>query len=258
MRTLARLLWGSMVLATLGVWLFSGESSSAADGTQPAGVAISEADFKKLVKKSADDCIKALGEKDKKAQAKARTAAVMIAAYAQYADSGASPELRATLRDAALNLAGTIDRGNTAEALKLAEGLASLKPDPKAKLGPMPIMKQAKLPLSLIMRQFNTTTAGGHGIEAHYKLLTGRVKELPAKDMTDNLILTAYQCAFVAEMIKASEADEPKVWAKYCDDLRGQSLELAAACQKKDGPAGFSAVYRVLRICNDCHKKYRE
>jgi hypothetical protein len=264
MRTHLSWKWAGIAVLALGMWWLAGAETSTAADDKEAPLPIAEADFNKLVDQNVKIIQKTLGETKSKVNTnKARAAAIMIAAYAQYGQDGASAEQRATLRDAALKLAGLIEKGKTDDAKKAADALAGLKADAKAKPGPVPILKQADVDkIDIIMRQFNIAAVGGYGIENHYKKLTGSggtKKELPAAAMNDDLMLMAYRTAAIAELVKEFKPDKnAKDFQRFAEDTRLLAVALAQATKKKDGPAALAVVYKLTISCNKCHDKFKD
>ncbi len=266
MRTHARGRGAGLAVLALGLWLLTaGHPGNAADDKEP-GLPVSETDFNKLVEKSAKDLTTALSAKKPTETDvnKARAAAVMLAAYAQYATGGASAEQRATLQESALKIAAALKGKKFDVALKEAQGLTSLKPDGKAKLVGGSLLKKADVPLRLVMRQMDPAPKG-YGSYALYKKLTGAgtvKKELPDKLMTDDLALAAFQTAFIAELAKGhtpeKNAKNVKMLVATADELSKASLLVAEATKKKDGAVALAEVYRVTLTCNKCHSKFRE
>ena len=107
-------LWNWMMLAISIFMVGLVGSGSAAD---PKGQILPDDDYPKMVKyavKSIQDALK--GSPDDVKATKARTAAIMLAAYAQQNLGGADGQQRATARDAALKIADTIDKKKYADA----------------------------------------------------------------------------------------------------------------------------------------------
>lgn len=239
--------WAGAVMLVLGLWLVG--LSSAAD--DKGGLVISEDDLKKLVAKSTDEIQKALkAGKEKKHVTRARVQAVMIAAYAQGAES-------ANVRDAAMKLADTIKGGKLDDAKKLTEELAALKPE-KGKIEHVAILKKTGTEVGEVMRQFSPTAIGGFGIEAHLKKLSTS-KKLSEAQLTDDFVLTALQMAAIADLIKdAPPAKNPKEYQKMADEFREMSLSLAESAKPKDGVKSAATLYKMTIQCNKCHDRYRE
>lgn len=242
----ARGYMGTMVLA-LGLWLVG--LSNAAD--DKGGLSISEGDLKKLVSKSVDDIQKALAAgKEKKNATKARVQAVMIAAYAQGAEA-------ANVRDAAIKLAETIKGGKLDDAKKQADELAALKPE-KGKIEPVPILKKTKTEIGEVMRQFSPAAIGGYGIEAQLKKMSTS-KKLSETQLSDDFVLTAWQMAAIADLIKeAPPSKNPKEFDKMAGDMRSMCTLLAEQSKGKDGVASAATLYKLTIQCNKCHDRYRE
>src|SRR5687767_8328232 len=121
---------GALALA-LGCWsLVSGGSGTVEAQGAKGGITLADDDFKLLVDASSKLIQEILtGKPDKKSAARAKTAAIYIALYAQ-ADGNAGK--RVAVRDAAMRVADLIDKGNFDEAKKEAADLANAKPGAKA------------------------------------------------------------------------------------------------------------------------------
>lgn len=260
MRTDARWWAVSTMVLTLGLWFLpAGEPGKAADA-KDGGLPIAEGDFRKLVAHSTKVIQKALSDKpDKKNLDKARLAAVMIAAYAQYAQGGPSEQEKGTLRAAALKLADTIKAGKTADAKKQADALATLKPDASAKPASGSLLKDAKMELGDVMHQFAATSEGGLGIDGQLKLLNGSAGEIPKAKLTDELAMTSYQIAAAAELAKEHTPDKnPEQFKMMAENVRETAVDMAKATKDKDGPLALKVVYKLSINCNKCHQKFRD
>jgi hypothetical protein len=240
----------------LGI-VFLSSAGGAADDKDSPGVPVSEAEFKKLVDGSVKTVQGVLkGTPDRKALNKARTAAVMIAAFAQYAKTEGGD--KTALREAGLKLYEAIRGNKLDEARQLVESIAKGVPEGgAAKEGG--IMARLELEPGEVMRQFAAQSAGGNGGEALLKKMTAITKrELPAKDMNDDFVLLALRIATMAELMKEHKpSEDPKAWPKFAEELRKNGLDLAEQARKKNGSAAFARVYEVTLTCNKCHKKYR-
>src|SRR5262249_32013749 len=129
------------------------------------GPIVPDADYPKMVKmavKGIQDALK--GTPDDIKATKARTAAVMIAAYAQQNLSGADGQQRATVRDNALRIAALIQSKKFAEASKEAAGLATIAADPNAKKTKVTLIDK-HISVHDLMNQFNHPPEGGWGVD---------------------------------------------------------------------------------------------
>jgi hypothetical protein len=249
----------------LGLFLLVAYDGSAQGDKDSGALALSEADFNKLVAKSAKDIATILSKKPSADELnRARAAAAMIAAYAQFSKGGPSDEQRAAVQQAALKVAAALKAKKLDEAKKEAEALPTIKGDGSAKLVTGSLLKETGVPLRLIMRQMDPAPKG-YGIEAHYKVLTGKgtaKKALPDALMTEDLVLTAFQVAVIAELAKLHTpekgAKNVKEFLKFADEMQKTAANLADATKKKEGGVALAEVYRVTLTCNKCHAKFRE
>jgi Cytochrome C' len=246
--------------------------TSAADDKGSAGM-LPEAAFTKLVERATKHVLEGVqgaqsGEKKYRARygRQARAAAAMIAAYAQDGPASRSPAQRASLRDAALQLLATLKADKWDEARKQADALKTVKEDSKADPKPVALMP-AHIDLLDVMQQFSSLP-GGLGIERDRILdvLANRevkkAKTLPEKVMNEDYILTAYQMAVIADVVK--DHKPPKVkgggvkeWQSFTDDMRKSALDLAETVQKKDGKAALAALNKLNSSCRNCHEVFR-
>ncbi|MCS6852703.1 MAG: cytochrome c [Gemmataceae bacterium] len=255
--------WGTgMVTLALGLWFWTAaDSGSAADAK--GGLAIPEADFAKLVEATGKGIQEILnGKLDKKGKLKARTAAVMIAAYAQFTQGGDKAQ-RNALRDVALKLAAAIKDEKVDDAKKLVGMIVTGKPEGSSDLAPTDFAKE--IDLDDVMRQFSLASAGGWGIESMLLKLSAKKKGLEPKDMSEQLAMTAYQVAAIGEMIKGHEPDKkPKDWQKqwtgFNEEMTKAALELASVVKqpKPDGKAALKVVNALNSSCNKCHEAFRD
>jgi hypothetical protein len=189
---------------------------------------------------------------------KARTAAVMLAAYAQTNLSGPDAALRATQRDAALKLADTIKNKKYADASKQADGIAKLKADPNAKKEKIKLIDtHVKLPD--LMNQFDFPPKGGWGIDRDlYAYRLGMKSKVPTRELNDKLMLIGYQVAVTGDLAHSKQAPrDEKDWAQHTGTIRIGGVELADAVKKKDGEAAMNAIAKITTSCSGCHKAFR-
>lgn len=244
---------------------------------------VADGDYAKVLDhqlKVLQDALKALKDAKEKPEVmkmtdKVRCTAVLIAALAQDNLTGKDAAQRATLRDAALKLAGLLKNEPAKvvdDAIKLAEGLKGLKPDPKAQLAQVRLF-DAHIDLAETMSFFKLPKAGGQGAEVQLlKLGTDKKKMIPAAALSDSLLVAAYQTALVADLsvayvpkevkvmdVKTKEVKETDVkdWQTYTLDMKKSALELAEKVKANDGKAAFLALQKLNTSCTVCHDKFR-
>ncbi|MFO0807101.1 MAG: hypothetical protein U0746_00595 [Gemmataceae bacterium] len=209
----------------------------------------------------------AKGKPDKKGVAKARAAALMVAAYAQGAmakDGAKAPELSA-LRDNAVAVAQAIKDDKFDEAKKIAadikvagKGGSSAKPDAVA------VEKQ--FDLKELMSQFKPDAAGGISLERNLtkfwnKRGTAPFKEAELKEVLPLLLRTAV-IAQVTEAM-APTADEGKktreAWVKWSKEMGELAEEAAKQARqaKPDDKVLKSALKKLEGNCAACHAVFR-
>ncbi|MBY0526124.1 MAG: cytochrome c [Gemmataceae bacterium] len=254
----------SLCLALLlghSLFLLDNRESTAQAG-MPA-VPLSDAEFAQLTEQTARLVYDALKKPDDLAQEKARSAAVLLAAVAQYSQDAANAPRRVPVRDTAFRLSALIKAGKFDDARKLAESLPGLSADEKAKTAAVPIiMKQIEMHEA--MRHFGSAKEGGNGAEKRlYDLQTAnqKTRTLPAREMKDDLMLLALRLAVTGELVKdhmdAKVKLKPAVWKQHAEEMRRYSLDLARAVEKKDGAAAYKALGNLNDNCNTCHAKFR-
>jgi len=227
--------------------------------TSPDAV-LPDAEYPKMVQytvKGIKDALKSGKPKEEQVN-KAKTAAVMIAAYAQQNLTGADGQQRATVRDAAIKLADAIAAKQFAAAVKQAEDLAALPADPKAKKERVKLM-DVHVRVSDLMQQFKRPPDGGWGIDSKlYAYRLGMKSAIPTSDLRDQLMFEAYQVAVTADLINSKVPTmKDKEWAAFTGDLRKGAVQLAEAVKKKDGGAALDAVGPITSSCTGCHKAFR-
>jgi len=199
-------------------------------------------------------------EKDqvKKMKTKARCAAVMIAAAAQDNLAGKDGQQRATVRDAALNLAALVKGEKYDEAVKLAGELKDLKEDSKAKKEKVKLY-EAHLDLQEVMSQFKQPKAGGQGIEKLLlNLATDKKKVVPPAAINDALLSTTYQIALLSDLTHDHvPAKDKKDWDIWSVDMKKGALEMASQLKAKDGKAAFAALNKLNTSCSACHERFK-
>jgi hypothetical protein len=186
---------------------------------------------------------------------KARTAAVMIAAYAQQNLSGPEAQQRATVRDAALKIADLIKDKKFADASKLAGKLANMDPDAKAKKEKVKLIDVYISPAE-IMHQFRLVPDGGYGIFGHLqRLQTKQYKEMPREEINPTFVLEMYQVAVSADLAHTyMHKSRPKEWEQYTDELRKSAVELAEALKTRDVKNSPLILSKLTTTCFSCHK----
>lgn len=223
-------------------------------------VALPDEDYPKLVNYALNGIKEALKDPTEETNVrKAHTAAVMLAGYAQVNLSGPDAQQRATVRDAALKLAETIRNKKYADAARQAEGITKLKPDPNAKKVKVKLI-DAQVRFPDLMNQFDFPPKGGWGIDRElYAYRLGMKSKIPARELTDKLMLMGYQVAVTGDLAHAKvPAMNQKEWAQYTADLRAGGIELADCVKKKDGESALSAIAKITTTCSNCHKVFRK
>jgi hypothetical protein len=245
----------SLFAAACGLTLLV--SAPAADPPAPL---LPDADYPKLVEFSSGVIRDALkGQPDKRAAGRARTAAIMIAAYAQQNLAGPDGQQRATLRDAALELAGLIKAKDFDKALKKLDSLPTLKADAKAKKEKLALVDKV-IEVDELMHHFRQPARGGLGIETRLDALGTMEGGIAEKELDDLLLRQAYLLAVAAEVTAEytpPEKDKVKDWQAYCTQMRQGGSALAAATKARDGKAALRAVEQLNQSCTKCHKDFR-
>src|SRR5262245_58378106 len=198
------------------------------------------------------------GEPTKRAAEKARVAALMLAEFAQQNLAGADAAQRATVRDAALDIAALVKDKKYADAVKQAQGLAKLPAKPDAKKERVKIFGDL-MELDELMGQFRGCKVGGLGIETLFdKLSASKDGVVPAAALTEELQLTAWRTAVAAELARDHVPKmAQKDWLAYADSMQKSARELADAATARNGKAALEAVNRLNLSCNQCHQKFR-
>jgi hypothetical protein len=251
-----RNLRGAALIGAFGLVAIGLSGSAAEDGKH----ILPDADYPKMVKyavKGLQDALK--GTPDEARVNKARTAAVMIAAYAQQNLDGADGQQRATVRDAALKLVDTIQNKKYAEAIKQADAIPSLAADPKAKKEKITLIGN-QIQVADLMQQFKFPPEGGWGIDRKlYGYRLGMKSKIPESDLNEKLAFEAYQVAVTTDLLleRKNVGDKTKEWQTFAGDLQKAALQLAEAARAKDGGSGQDAVVKMTTSCTGCHKAFR-
>jgi hypothetical protein len=258
--------WGVRLASlALALVLLGGRGPGAADDGK--GPLVPDGDYPKVVEaqlKVLQDSIKAAKEaKDRtilKAMIeKSRCAAVLIAFVAQENLAGKDGPQRASLRDAALQVAALLKAEKFDDAAQKAAELTQAKLDPKAKLDKVKLFDM-HIDLTETMSQFRMPKAGGQGIE---KLLLSmgadKKKTVPSTSLNDPLLVTLYQTAIAADLSHSYiPPKNAKDWLELCGDMKAGALEMAGHVRNKDGKAAFKALEKLNTSCSVCHQKFRE
>ncbi len=168
----------------------------------------------------------------KKAQKRVRSAAFMIALYAQNAKDDA-PAM-ATLREQALKVMKAADAGNAEETKKLAATLTpAIKADPAAKPGPVAMEKL--LDMEALMSLFNPEKSSGFNMEKDLEdLVESKGMGLDAAKLEKTALL-GQKVALVALVTQAHSPKTPldaakkKIWFGIAGDMNKEANDLTAA-----------------------------
>lgn len=254
MKSFARSRGLGAVALLLGLWLVVvGVGDGAQGGKEQL---LPDAEYPKMVKrnvKAIQDAFR--GEQSAEMVEKAKTCAVLIAAYAQQNLQGPDGQKRATVRDAALKVADLIKAKKFAEAAKLADTLATLEADPKAKKEKIKLIDDHVAYYEL-MHQFRHLKDGGWGIFGHLqRIQTKFYKEMPREELNEGFVLEMYQVAVSADLVNGHvHKARPKEWEEYTGKLRKSSLELAEALKARDAKSSPLILSELTTTCFNCHK----
>jgi hypothetical protein len=228
----------------------------AADDTKPL---LPDSEYRRMLDHSAEVIRAAL--KDMPTQrsiTRAQTAAVLMAAYAQQSLGGIDGQQRATARDAALELAALIKKKDFATALRRLDGIATLKPNPKAKKEKSRLLEHTDV--DDLMSLFRPAARGGLNIEAKLDELGGVGATLPPAELTPALTAQIYLAAVTGEIIAdhvPEDRTKTKQWQGFSRDMQQHAVALTEAVRLKDGKAAAAALGRLNQTCAACHKAFR-
>src|SRR5947207_3380083 len=250
MRTLTRTLTAG-ALATLVAAL-----SVAADPATK--VTLPDAEYKQLVAQDAkviQDTL-AKGAMDKKAAAKIKAAAVLIAQYAQDRDT---PD--AGLRDTALGIAKAAAGGKADEAKKLAADLAPGKGSGK----PGAVDLSKAIEIEEIMDVFKPERGGGQNLEKDLQTLAGKRAAYSAADY-QKIVPMVYKIAAIAQIAEGlppeqSGGKKTKAnWTKWSQEMGVLAVEAGQAAKgaKPDDKSVKATLRKLEKNCTDCHEVFRD
>lgn len=232
---------------------------AAADSKGPL---VPDTDYAKFLKRGAKGIQDALkdGKPSEENKDKARTSALLIAAYAQANLDGADGQERATVRDAALKVIDLVKAGKFEEASKLADSLSGLKADAKAKKEKVPLEGYANF--ADLMHQFRPPSQGGWGIYSHLnKLQTDMKTVLPAREVGEPFILEAEHVALTADLalnVIPKDKLKEKDFKTNLETMRAGAVELAEALKEKDAAKiAPTPLSKLTTACIGCHKSFR-
>ena len=227
---------------------------NAADNKSPL---LPDADYPKMLQRNVKSIQAVLkGSPGEALQEKARTDAVMIAAYAQQNLEGSDGQQRATVRDAALKVADLIKAKKFAEAAKLAGDLVQAKGRPSAKKEKLKLMDKY-ITYTDLMHQFRLPTDGGWGIFGHLQQLQTNEDYLvmPRQEINEKFILEIYQVVVTANLAhQHMHKGGPKEWDQYSTELQKFAIDLAETLKTKDTKAAPVALSKMTTTCFNCHK----
>jgi cytochrome c556 len=265
--------------AALGtaVWLAAGPGGAADDDKAAWKPVIPEDAYKELLKRSAKLIADNVDSKEEGNQGRAEVEAVRVAAYTLSAKGGEADE-RAAVRTAALKIAATVrDKGNLADAKKLAAELPKLKGIVNVTKGVPDLHKQLKI--SDLMDLYRPVKKGGEGlpptlqttaamkttqnsIEDKLRYLAGK-KLRPAvlAKEADELALFSYKIAADGALTATYASDqkkEQKLWRDTAEAVRDAAARLGEAAGKKDADGIFQAATALDNACTQCHNAFRK
>jgi hypothetical protein len=247
------------VLAALGVWSLAFPGAGVADEKKEAGAsALPDKEGARFVADSVKTIESSLtADAPKKPDvARARTAAIMIAVYAQNGGKGPLTAKRATLRDKALELADLIKNRKFEDARKQARELLTLKADAKAKTERQSLLGNV-IDVEEVMNQFASTRSGGLGVEKEIEDLA-EGGDLKPEQLNDELIQIANRARLVAHLVKDKDkAKKSAQWKGFAKSMGANADELAAAVRKKDAKAATAAIGKLNKSCNACHEVFK-
>src|SRR5262245_30434927 len=204
----------------------------------------------------------AKGALDKKSARKVKSAAYMIAVYAQAQLAGADAAAMAALRDNALKVLKLADENKAQEAAALARELSpNPKASPEGKAGPVPLEKQ--LEFENVMRQFSSERIGGFGLEKELEDLT-EGKDAFTASQQERLALLGYKLAMIGHAADAY-ADEQNQggkktkqnWLTLTEQFRQSAVGLAEAAKSKNEGNIRMALEKLNASCTKCHDSFR-
>lgn len=244
---------GAIGLLGLALGTFPGGSSAADPPSSMPAVPDQERD--QLIADSIKTIEAVLnGKPDKPGMLRAQTAAIMIAAFAQYGTAGANTAQRAGQRDTAVALAEAIKADKLDEAKKLVTSIKTAKSD-TSKYGKTKLLDE-KIELEPFMNQFASVRSGGLGIEKKLEDLED-AKSLPADSLPEWLAI-ANRSIVVADMVKAHPQEKKqKQWEGFADAMAKRADELAKAARAKDAAKTLAAGQALSKSCNDCHTVFK-
>lgn len=194
------------------------------------------------------------------ARRKAESAVILLAAFAQDNLAGKDGQQRATLRDEALKILSLIRSQRIQEALKQLDALRAIRSNPEVKLAKRPLSEHFSC-FGDFARMFRRAKYGGWGIESRFLELEFSSREegaIAARDLNEDLLLTSYQTAVMAEIhSEFQEMRRLQNWKEWGDYMKVVSLQLAEATAKKDGVRALAEISKLNASCATCHQAFR-
>jgi hypothetical protein len=232
--------------------VLSGASTAADANKDPL---IPDADYVKVFESNVTVLKEALKTPNEKGMAvRAKLAAILIAAAAQDDLNGDAAPRRATVRAAALKMAGLIDGKQFEEAEKLASELVGLRADPAAKKEKVKLSDKISIPELMSQFQFSTR---GRGYEKGFGPCGSYGQYIRKAD--DKTVVIAYELALIGDLIiQLPPTKKPQKWLGYSEDMRAAGVDLAAVAGKKDAQAVKGAADKMSAACANCHSDYRK
>ncbi|MBI3408674.1 MAG: cytochrome c [Planctomycetes bacterium] len=228
--------------------------------TQGQGPTLDDKELRQLVAHDAKaiQTLLAKPKFDKKAQGKVKAAAVMIAAYAEFA--GQKSDAAMGLRDRALELAKAADSAKADVARKLA---ADLTLDAKGAGGKAEAVDFTKhIDIATLMKQFAAERFGGFALEKALEDLVESKGPTDAKEAAEVARL-ANKLATLAALARdlRTDADEgaktKKAWRELATQMQSTAQELAQTANTRKDAEVSKVANRLSQTCVKCHDVFR-
>jgi len=235
--------------------------------SDPAHAAtIATNDFKSVIDNEIKYIKTRLGEpKVEKAFGTLKTTAFVIAhlAQTQMDVKDSDPKQLATLRDAALKIAGALNKKDIAGATKLVSTLtADIEADASVDTKPVKLIGLHDFELHTLMSPFRSEKANGRGYEKAVRDLAKGVKTTAVADATILAYKLDAYADLTAEMAPADAgATKTKAnWVKWSSERKKHAGDAVKAMKTgKGGEKAAAASFKKLDAsCTSCHNVFRE
>jgi cytochrome c556 len=172
------------------------------------------------------------------------------------AGGGSAADEKDDTKGSVQKIADALERGDTAEAKKIADDLAKNVEELRD------VMNLMRPPKG--KRPGFKVGEGKDGIETTVQSLAKKADPNRVQKDADELVKMAYRIQAIAEVAKAKPTEKVEgqkmkmAWEGLVKDMGQGAQDLADAAKNKDAPALKKAAAKLDNTCNSCHETFRD